>query len=86
MIGKAPGGGDLVVGGGDGGAVPPEAMPERSGKDSVGTQSLTGAGSQVGSGVGQIGFGNAAPPTMSGGLGEPMGTQGLPGHETYAKR
>ncbi|KAI4149732.1 MAG: hypothetical protein LQ341_001257 [Variospora aurantia] len=86
VIGKAPGGGDLVVGGGDGGAVPPEAMPERSGKDSVGTQSLTGAGSQVGSGVGQIGFGNAAPPTMSGGLGEPMGTQGLPGHETYAKR
>ncbi|KAI4188562.1 MAG: hypothetical protein LQ348_003908 [Seirophora lacunosa] len=86
VIGKAPGGGDLVVGGGDGGAVPPEAMPEKNDRDSVGTYSLTGAGSQVGSGAGQIGFGNAAPATMAGGLGEPMGTQGLPGHETYGKR
>lgn len=74
------------MGGCDGGAVPPEAMPEKNDRDSVGTYSLTGAGSQVGSGAGQIGFGNAAPATMAGGLGEPMGTQGLPGHETYGKR
>lgn len=61
-------------------------MPEKSRKDSVGTQSLTGAESQVAPGVGQIGFGNAAPGAISGGLGEPMGNQALPGHETYAKR
>lgn len=75
-----------MVGAGDGGAVPPEAMPEKNNKDSVGTQSLTGAGSQVAPGVGQIGFGNAVPGTVSGGLGEPMGNQALSGHETYAKR
>ncbi|KAL8774051.1 MAG: hypothetical protein Q9209_001159 [Squamulea sp. 1 TL-2023] len=86
VIGKAPGGGDLVVGTGDGGAVPLEAMPEKNLNHNVGTQSLTGTESQVAPGVGQIGFGNAAPETMmSGGLGEPMGHQGLPGHD-YAKR
>ncbi|KAL8761098.1 MAG: hypothetical protein Q9184_002749 [Pyrenodesmia sp. 2 TL-2023] len=86
VIGKAPGGGDLVVGGGDGGAIPLEAMPDKNSKDSVGTQSLTGSGNPLAPGVGQIGFGNAAPTTMSGGLGEPMGTQTLSGYETYTKR
>ncbi|KAI4270799.1 MAG: hypothetical protein LQ337_006467 [Flavoplaca oasis] len=86
VIGKAPGGGDLVVGSGDGGAVPPEAMPEKNTQHNVGAQSVTGTDSQVAPGVGQIGFGNAAPVTMSGGLGEPMGTQGLPGQDMYAKR
>ncbi len=76
----------MVVGSGDGGAIPPEVMPEKNAHHTVGAQSLTGAESQVGPGVGQIGFGNAAPVTMSGGLGEPMGTQGPPGHETYPKR
>ncbi|KAL8948594.1 MAG: hypothetical protein Q9222_005230 [Ikaeria aurantiellina] len=86
VIGKAPGGGDLVVGAGDGGAIPPEAMPAKD-NDTVGAQSLTGVESQVAPGVGQIGFGNAAPMAApGGGLGEPMGTQGLPGHEAYAKR
>lgn len=61
-------------------------MPDKSGKDSVGTQSLTGGGNPLAPGVGQIGFGNAAPTSMSGGLGEPMGAQTLPGHETYSKR
>lgn len=77
-----------MVGAGDGGAIPPEAMPEKTGKESVGTQSLTGADSQIAPGVGQVGFGNAAPPaaSTSGGLGESMGTQVPPGHETYAKR
>ncbi|KAL9000195.1 MAG: hypothetical protein Q9169_001097 [Polycauliona sp. 2 TL-2023] len=86
VIGKAPGGGNLVVGAGDGGAIPPEAMPEKNANHSIGAQSLTGVESQVAPGVGQIGFGNAAPATMSGGLGEPMGAQGLPGHDMYAKR
>ncbi|KAL8846631.1 MAG: hypothetical protein Q9221_008290 [Calogaya cf. arnoldii] len=87
VIGKAPGGGDLVVGSGDGGAIPPEAMPEKNPNHNIGAQGLTGSESQqVAPGVGQIGFGNAAPATMSGGLGEPMGAQGPPGHETYPKR
>ncbi|KAL9586371.1 MAG: hypothetical protein Q9212_000943 [Teloschistes hypoglaucus] len=86
VIGKAPGGGDLVVGAGDGGAIPPEAMPEKT-HDSAGTQNLTGVESQVHPGVGQIGFGNSAPAAGSaGGLGEPMGTQGPPGYEVNAKR
>ena len=74
-----------MVGSGDGGAIPPEAMPAKA-QGSAGTQSITGADSQVAHGVGQIGFGNAAPLAASGGLGEPMGTQGLPGHESYSKR
>ncbi|KAL8802727.1 MAG: hypothetical protein Q9182_003625 [Xanthomendoza sp. 2 TL-2023] len=85
VIGKAPGGGDLVVGSGDGGAIPPEVMPDKN-SHNIGAQSLTGAESQMA--PGQIGFGNAAPGAASGapgGLGEPMGAQGLPGHE-YAKR
>ncbi|KAL8972448.1 MAG: hypothetical protein Q9183_000552 [Haloplaca sp. 2 TL-2023] len=86
VIGKAPGGGDLVVGAGDGGAVPPEAMPERSNQSNAGTQDLTGVDSQVAPGVGQIGFGSSAPAVGPGGLGEPMGVQGLPGHDVSAKR
>ncbi|KAL8871913.1 MAG: hypothetical protein Q9174_002359 [Haloplaca sp. 1 TL-2023] len=86
VIGKAPGGGDLVVGAGDGGAVPPEAMPERSNQSTAGTQSLTGVDSQVAPGVGQIGFGSSAPAVGPGGLGEPMGIQGLPGHDVPPKR
>lgn len=72
VVGKAPGGGDLVVGGGDGGAVPPEAMPsEKTGM--VGNQSLNSIGSgQAGSGH-QVGFGSAAPAPKSG-LGEPLGS------------
>ncbi len=69
VVGKAPGGGDLVVGGGDGGAVPPEAMPaDKPGM--VGNQSM-GAGSGT-----QVGFGNKTTSMMekSSSLGEPMGS------------
>ena len=79
VIGKAPGGGDLVVGAGDGGAIPPEVMPNNASQNAVGTQSLTGASSQMAPGVGQIGFGNASAPTSAGGLGDPMGTEGTLG-------
>ena len=66
VVGKAPGGGDLVVGGGDGGAIPPEAMPPN--KPGVSNSDLG-----VGSGQ-QVGFGNAAPRgPKSSGLGEPLG-------------
>lgn len=68
VVGKAPDGGDLVVGGGDGGAVPPQVMPS-NGPGSV-------SNNDFGSGSGhQVGFGNAAPRgEKSGGLGEPMGS------------
>ncbi|KAI4166063.1 MAG: hypothetical protein LQ342_000494 [Letrouitia transgressa] len=69
VIGKAPGGGDLVVGAGDGGAIPHDAMPEHA------SQHVAGTSSQTAPGVGPIGFGNASAP-MSGGLGEPMGAEG----------
>ncbi|KAK4697409.1 spartin, partial [Lecanoromycetidae sp. Uapishka_2] len=73
VVGKAPGGGDLVVGSGDGGAVPPEVMPsEKSGM--VGNQGLASIGSgQAGSGQ-QVGFANSAPAPKSSGLGEPLGS------------
>ena len=69
VVGKAPGGGDLVVGGGDGGAIPPEAMPADK-PGTVGNQS-------VGAGFGtQVGFGNKTAPTTekSSSLGEPLGS------------
>ncbi len=52
IVGKAPGGGNLVVGGGDGGAIPPEAMPDHK-PGAVGNQSLSSVGSsgQAGSGT-----------------------------------
>ena len=56
VVGKAPGGGDLVVGGGDGGAIPPEALPQYSGPGSS-NQNTAGLGAPK---VGEIGFGRAA--------------------------
>lgn len=69
VVGKAPGGGDLIVGGGDGGAIPPEAMPADK-PGTVGNES-TGAGSGT-----QIGFGNKSAPMTekSSSLGEPLGS------------
>lgn len=74
VVGKAPGGGNLVVGGGDGGAIPPEAMPDQK-PGMVGNQSLSSvtSGGQSGSGI-QVGFGNHAPTPKSSGLGEPLGS------------
>jgi spartin len=74
VVGKAPGGGNLVVGGGDGGAIPPEAMPDHQ-PGSVGNQNLSSvsSGGQAGSGT-QVGFGNYAADSKSSGLGEPLGS------------
>lgn len=69
VVGKAPGGGNLVVGGGDGGAIPPEAMPAEN--PGVANDTM---GSGAGSGR-QVGFGNQAPLSeKSSGLGEPLGS------------
>ena len=56
VVGKAPGGGNLVVGGGDGGAIPPEVLPQDP-KVGVGNQTLSGIGSPE---VQKVGFGRAA--------------------------
>lgn len=69
VVGKAPDGSNLVVGGGDGGAIPPEAMPADK-PGTVGNQDF-GAGSGT-----QVGFGNKTVPVAekSSSLGEPMGS------------
>ena len=91
VVGKMPGGQDLVVGAGDGGSVPPEMMQQqrdRKGtKTSVANQDLTGTG-QGGSsrpGYGEVGFGNAAPPAYGSGVGEPLGS-GRQDEGYYTKR
>ncbi|KAL9099091.1 MAG: hypothetical protein Q9163_005361 [Psora crenata] len=67
VVGRAPDGGDLVVGGGNGGAVPLEAMP--ADKPGV-TNNLSGGGLEQ-----QVGFGNAIPGGgKSSGVGEPLGS------------
>ena len=92
VVGKMPGGQNLVVGGGDGGVVPPGTMAPQQGneKSKRGHQDLPGAGqpSVNAPGGGQVGFGNAAPPAYGSGVGEPLGTQetqGLQGQNTAGK-
>ena len=80
VVGKMPGGGELVVGGGDGGQVPPEvvAQQQRDSKGASANPSLAGTGGDP-TGRGQIGFGNAAPPTYESGVGEPLGSSTFAG-------
>ena len=67
VVGKAPNGNNLVVGGGDGGYIPPEAMPDN--KPGVSNDG-------IGAGTGQqVGYGNAGPQTTKlSGVGEPLGS------------
>lgn len=90
VVGKAPSGANLVIGGGDGGYIPPELRPQNPAvlNATVGNSNVTGSG-QVGPsvpGVGEVGFGNSAPPApvasgALGSVGEPLGTQGLQGQD-----
>lgn len=89
VVGKMPGGQNLVFGGGDGGVIPPGTISHHQGneKTSMGKQDLPGTG-QPGvnePGVGQVGFGNAAPPAYDSGVGEPLGAQGLQGQNMPGK-
>ena len=69
VVGRAPGGGNLVVGGGDGGALPPEALPAYKPGPGVSNDNL-GAGTNQ-----QVGYGLASNrDAKSGGLGEPLGS------------
>lgn len=90
VVGKMPGGGDLVVGGGDGGSIPPEVVSEKNPQGTVTNEDLSGAGLSGGDlpGGGEIGFGNAALPTYGSTVGEPLGSQGVYGQgmDPFAKR
>ena len=57
VIGKAPGGGNLVVGAGDGGAIPPEVIPQDP-NAGVSNQQLSGMGGAPR--IEEVGFGRAA--------------------------
>ena len=57
VVGKAPDGGNLVVGAGDGGAIPPEAIPQDP-KAGVANQQLSGMGGAPA--IEEVGFGRAA--------------------------
>lgn len=83
IVGKVSGGGNVVVGAGDGGFVPPEALPQPRSRTPVGNEKLFSEGQAgVGApGMGQVGFGNAAGSALSSGVGEPLGTQGLQGQD-----
>ena len=96
VVGRMPGGGNLMVGSGDGGQVPPEVAQQmereriqQGGAGGTGApvsnQDLPGTGQPGVSrpGYGEVGFGNSAPPAYEGGVGEPLGSQGLQGQNSY---
>jgi spartin len=94
VVGHTADGGQVIVGDGDGGQVPPEMLAQYDSSGSstyhpaVANQSLPGTG-QPGyaarPGEGQVGFGNAAPPGPGSGIGEPLGGQALQGQEGYPR-
>ncbi|KAJ9629838.1 hypothetical protein H2203_002219 [Taxawa tesnikishii (nom. ined.)] len=72
VVGRVRGGGQVVVGGGDGGVVP--EMDLRQGGV---TNNNLGPGESA-SPYGTVGYGNAAPPSYSQGVGEPLHGQPAP--------
>ncbi|EXJ87311.1 hypothetical protein A1O3_04270 [Capronia epimyces CBS 606.96] len=91
VVGKLPNGQQLVVGTGDGGVVPGEALPPDSKRhDYQSSDSVYGGASQPGvsrPGYGVESYGNAAngPPAYSSGVGEPLGST-LQGQNVREKR
>ncbi|KAF2471113.1 uncharacterized protein BDR25DRAFT_303635 [Lindgomyces ingoldianus] len=77
VVGKVKGGGDIVVGGGDGGAITPSEIQPGAKNNNVPTSQTTGP-------AGQIGFGNTTPPSYSTGVGESL--QGQPAYYPPEKR
>jgi spartin len=93
VVGRLNGGGDLIVGGGDGGVIPPEAVAAAKGVDpnkqadmsaavGVGTQPLTGQGTEP------VGFGNEAmaPPAYDGPSGSSRLGENIQGSYAPEKR
>jgi spartin len=74
VVGKVKGGGDIVVGGGDGGAVPEDDL-EKAGLRPGKVKNDNLPPGQSGSQAGVVGFGNAQPPSYaSSTVGEPLGS------------
>lgn len=78
VVGKMPDGSHLVVGEGDGGTVPANLTGQYDPKSPTSSSTI-----QNTPGSGRVGFGNAAPPSYSSGIGEPLGGQSLQGNEGY---
>lgn len=90
VVGKVKGGGEVVVGGGDGGVIPEEDLRKAHGainsgamNDNLGPGQPGGGPNAVG---GVVGFGNAVPQSGSSGIGEPLGGQSLQGQYVNEKR
>lgn len=80
VVGRVKGGGDIVVGGGDGGVVPEEDLRNANGQQAVTNENLGPGQSGGPSAPGAVvGFGNQAGPGASSGIGESLGNQGLQG-------
>ena len=84
VVGRAPGGGDLIVGTGDGGVIPADAMPPSS-EATVKNDRLPGMNAPS---VGEMGYGNSA--SYGSGIGEPLSAaqqpQGPNTYDPYGKR
>lgn len=80
VVGHVKGGGQVVVGGGDGGVMPPNVTSNLQ-NSNVGVGQ---PGSSQGPGV--VGFGNAAPQNYSSGVGEPLGGQAPQGQYISDKK
>lgn len=88
VVGRMPGGRELVVGGGDGGQVPTETIRRTDGKGIAATQDLPGTGppGPVKPGYDVVGFGNADnTPSYSSDVGEPLGSTGFDARERHGK-
>lgn len=90
VIGRMPNGQQLVVGAGDGGVVPAEALPHDAKESNQYSGDVYGGAAQSGvskPGYGVENFGNTAngPPAYSSGVGEPLGST-LQGQNVREKR
>lgn len=90
VVGKMPNGQQLVVGAGDGGVVPGEALPPDAKQHDLYSPDVYGGATQAGvskPGYGVESYGNAAnePPSYSSGVGEPLGST-LQGQNVREKR
>ncbi|KAI9749115.1 MAG: hypothetical protein M4579_006995 [Chaenotheca gracillima] len=87
VVGRVKGGGELVVGGGDGGVMPVAPGQTADPNATVGNQGLPGTGQSGRStpGTSVVGFGNAPPPAYGAGVGEPLGGTALQGQNTSGK-
>ncbi|KAF2139868.1 uncharacterized protein K452DRAFT_231671 [Aplosporella prunicola CBS 121167] len=81
VVGHVKGGGEIVVGGGDGGEVPDSDL-QKAGIPPNGQGQVGGSASPGGI----VGFGNATPQTYNSGVGEPLGGQALQGQQVDKKR